>query len=293
MCGLCCLLLLAACRNGGGRRSSVDTTLLSSVDDSVAAMSPKAKDMILHGLATAADSITYYEYLSRLGKYYCLSATPDSMTTYINKVVNYATSQPATPRRNSLLAYVYNTQGANYHNFHKNGDDAIKLYYEAYRLLAESDTKDQMPEVCANLGDAYVFKNQLPKAAYWYRRALFLVDSLRLPKEEDVTLYMGLGRIYMLLNDFESSLKYYKQTERHYATMSPAMKSYFLNNYGNYYYYAKDYKASLVKFLELEKMLNANGMGATFNMFLCKVNLADVYLNLGGDKAIGEMSCRG
>lgn len=243
--------------------------------------SPIAREMIEKGLRNASDSLTYYEYLARLGMYFCLSETPDSMPLYINKVVAYARPLSETPRRNSLLAYAYNCQANNYHNFHKSGDEVIKLYSEAYRLLLNSDTKRQVPAVCANLGDAYIFENKLPQAAFWYRRALFLVDSLNLPKKEDVSLYMGLGRIYLLLNDYESSLKYYKQTEKHFQEMPLNMQAYFLNNYGNYYYYAKDYPASLEKFLQLKKLLEKNAQEKTFGMYLCKLNLSDVYLNLG------------
>ena len=147
--------------------------------------------MVEQGLKAAEDSFAFYEYYARMGKYFCLSATPDSMVPYIDKVVQFAKKQPESPRRNSLLAFAYNTQAANYHNFHKKGEEALALYQETYRLSLASDAKDQTPMVCANLGDAYLFENQLPEAASWYRRALFLVDSLDLPKKENITLYLG------------------------------------------------------------------------------------------------------
>lgn len=274
-----CLLL--ACQGHEGQRNEGDSQALISIDESIDKQSPKAREMIEKELKNASDSLTYYEYLARLGMHFCLSETPDSMPLYINKVVAYARPLPESPRRNSLLAYAYNCQANNYHNFHKSGDEVVKLYSEAYRLLLNSDNKRQVPAVCANLGDAYIFENKLPQAAFWYRRALFLVDSLNLPKKEDVSLYMGLGRIYLLLNDYESSLKYYQQTEKHFHEMPLNMQAYFLNNYGNYYYYAKDYPASLKKFLQLKKLLEKNAQEKTFGMYLCKLNLSDVYLNLG------------
>lgn len=273
--------MLIGCQQREEQRTEADEKELLSIEDSVESQSVNARKMIEQGLSHAPDSITYYEYMARLGKYFCLSATPDSTSLYINKVISYASSLPESPRRNSLLAYAYNCQASNYHNFHKNEDEVIKLYHQAYQLLLKSDSKGLTPAVCANLGDACVFKNQLPSAAYWYRRALFLVDSLNLPKKEDVTLYMGLGRIYLLLDDYESSLKYYQQTERHFKEMPLNMQAYFLTNFGNYYYYAKDYPSSLQKFLQLKRLLASNKLEETFSMYLCKLNLADVYLNLG------------
>ena len=273
--------MLIGCQQREEQRTDTDEKELLSIEDSVESQSVNARKMIEHGLSNVPDSITYYEYMARLGKYFCLSATPDSTSLYINKVISYASSLSESPRRNSLLAYAYNCQASNYHNFHKNEDEVIKLYHRAYQLLLNSDSKGLTPAVCANLGDAYIFKNQLPSAAYWYRRALFLSDSLNLPKKEDITLYLGLGRIYLLLDDFESSLRYYQQTERHFKEMTLNMQAYYLNNFGNYYYYTKEYPAALQKFLQLKRLLVDNQLEGTFSMNLCKLNLADVYLNLG------------
>lgn len=254
---------------------------LAQIEDSVGAKSPSARRMIERALKSAPDSLTYYEYYVRLGKIYYLSATPDSMHPYLEATIRYANRQPSSSRRNALLAYAYNCQAANYHNFHKNPDEVILLYHKADSLLGHSRLQEQRPMVCANLGDAYLFKNQLVEAASWYRRALFLVDSLKLPRQDNVTLYMGLATIYQQLNDFKTSLRYYQQTEAYFGTMSVGMQAYFLNNYGNYYYYAKDYKKSLAKFLRLKKLLEENHMQDNFDMYLCKVNMADLYLNLG------------
>lgn len=277
--------MLIGCLQREEQRTEADEKELLSIEDSVESQSVNARKMIEHGLSHAPDSITYYEYIARLGKFFSLSATPDSTSLYINKVISYAQPLPESPRRNSLLAYAYNCQAANYHNFHKNEDEVISLYHRAYQLLLNSDSKKLSPAVCANLGDAYIFKNQLPSAAHWYRRALFLADSLNLPKKEEVSLYMGLGRIYLLLDDYDSSLKYYQQTDCHFKEMPLNMQAYFLNNFGNYYYYTKDYPSSLQKFLQLKQLLVTNKLEETFSMYLCKLNLADVYLNLGN---VGE-----
>lgn len=104
---------------------------------------------------------------------------------------------------------------------------------------------------------------------------------------------MGLGRIYLLLEDFEASLNCYQQTEKSFSDLSLNLQAYFLNNYGNYYYYTKDYQTSLKKFLMLKKLLEKHDKRETFSMYLCKLNLADVYLNLNqldlSDKCLDEV----
>lgn len=281
---LAIFLLLASC--SGGRRHGLQNARkgqlmsLSSLDDSVKKQSPLARKLIGQGMASAEDSLTYYEYYVRMGQYFCLSSTPDSMVEYIDRTIAFASRQPKSPRLCALLAYAYNCQAANYHNFHKNPDGQVKLYRMACEYSLQSDTKDQTPKICANLGDAYLSKNQLPEAAACYRRALFLVDSLQLPRKENITLYMGLATIYQQLNDFSTSLKYFQQTERYFDEMPLNMQAYYLNNYGNYYYYKKDYPNSLKKFLRMKQLLERHHKTDTFDMYLCKLNMADVYLNL-------------
>lgn len=281
---LFCLLvgLIVACqRPSNTQKTEEELKALSCIDDSVEALSPHAFHMIEKGMKSAQDSLAYYEYYIRKAKVYELSTTPDSSVPIVANTIAFANRQPASPRRNSLLAFAYNLKAVGLHNFRQNPDEVIRLYKEATVLLANSDAKDQLPKVCANLGDAYIFKSQLPEAAAWYRRALFLVDSLKLPSQENITLYLGLATIYLQLNDFDTSLKYYQQTEKYFSLMSVSMQAYYLNNYGNYYYYTRDYKASLQKFLTLKAFLEKHHKTETFDMYLCKLNLADVYLNLG------------
>lgn len=281
---LFCLLvgLIVACqRPSNTQKTEEELKALSCIDDSVEALSPHAFHMIEKGMKSAQDSLAYYEYYIRKAKVYELSTTPDSSVPIVANTIAFANRQPSSPRRNSLLAFAYNLKAVGLHNFRQNPDEVIRLYKEATVLLANSDAKDQLPKVCANLGDAYIFKSQLPEAAAWYRRALFLVDSLKLPSQENITLYLGLATIYLQLNDFDTSLKYYQQTEKYFSLMSVNMQAYYLNNYGNYYYYTGDYKASLQKFLTLKAFLEKHHKTETFDMYLCKLNLADVYLNLG------------
>lgn len=261
--------------------TEADICRLAALDDSIAGRAPSARSLALQGMSGAADSTRYYEYCVRLAKYYLLSATPDSMGPLLDRTISYARRQPATPHTNAILATAYACRASRLHNFHQSPDSVSALYLRAYRLLMKSDDLSSAPRLCGNLADSYFFRDDLPEAAAWYRRALFLVDSLALPKSENVTLYLGLARIYMNLNDFATSRRYYEQTARHYASMQPSMQAYFLNDYGSYFYYSRDYRAALAKFRQLERMLTDRHMEANFDMALCRLNMADVCLNLG------------
>ena len=299
---LCMLaMLLQSCRdNSGDSRKALD---LRALDDSVSALAPSALDSIRAHTARATDSIAYNECLLRLARYYQLSDHPERADTIVEQVIAFARRQDnnyydnnrtcRTPRLNAIMAGALSCKAIRNHNFRRDTKQTVTLYREAYRLLAASDAKHEMPKTCANLADAYILDNNLPQAARCYRRALFLVDSLKLPQKENVTLYMGLAQIYLSLHDFDMAQKYYKATERRFSLMSPGMQAYYVNNLGNFYYYTKDYPKALATFLRMKRMLTARGMQNKFDMYQCKINLADVYLNLGQfDKArqyLGEV----
>lgn len=278
---------------GGRSASATDDTdsarinRLRQIDDSVMTLAPSTQRIIDEGIRTAPDSITAYEYRLREARFFSLSDSPERSKNCIDNILRFASEQrkkklsrKQTLRLNSLVAGAYNCRAVYYHNFHRNKEQAIELYRSAYDLLANSDAKHNMPNVCANLADAYIQNNEIPKAAQWYRRALFLVDSLSLPEKENITLYMGLAQIYLSLHDFDTALHYYKATENYFQMISPSMQAYFLNNFGNYYYFLKDYPQALKMFLRMKHTIERHGMQNNFDMYQCKVNLADVYLNM-------------
>lgn len=264
---------------------------LRRLDDSIAALAPSALQAIERGMNEANDSTTYYEYVLREARYYRLTERPERADTLIDRVTAFVMHQDdgyyaingtcLSPRLNSLMAGAKACQAARYMSNHRDPRRIVALNKETYNLLLNSNSKHNLPKTCANMADAYLLCNDLPNAAKWYRRALFLVDSLDLPQKENITLYMGLAQIYVTLRNYDKAKLYYDQTEPHVKEMSPSMQAYYTNNLGNYYYYQDDYKNALQSFLRMKKLLEQHGMVRTFDMYLCKINLADVYLNLG------------
>mgnify|MGYP004673305621 FL=1 len=264
---------------------------LRRLDDSIATLAPSALQAIERGMNEANDSTTYYEYVLREARYYSLTERPERADTLIDRVTAFVMHQDdgyyaingtcLSPRLNSLIAGAKACQAARYMSNHRDPRRIVALNKETYNLLLNSNSKHNLPKTCANMADAYMLCNDLPNAAKWYRRALFLVDSLDLPQKENITLYMGLAQIYLTLRNYNKAKLYYDQTEPHVKDMSPSMQAYYINNLGNFYYFQGDYKHALLTFLRMKKMLEQHGMVRTFDMYLCKINLADVFLNLG------------
>ena len=285
------IIALQACNAKQSNDETAQNGNLQWLDDSIAALAPSALQAIEKGMNEADDSTTYYEYMLRKAQYYSLTDSPERADTLIDSVKTFVTQQDdgyyatngtcLSPRLNSLMAGAKACQAARYMSVHRNPRRIVALNNETYNLLLNSDSKHNLPKTCANMADAYLLCNDLPNAAKWYRRALFLVDSLELPQKENITLYMGLAQIYLTLRNYSKAKFYNDQTEPHVKEMSPSMQAYYVNNLGNYYYFQGDYKNALQTFLRMKKLLEQHGMVRTFDMYLCKINLADVYLNLG------------
>lgn len=285
------IIALQACNPKQDNDQTAENSNLRWLDDSIAALAPSALQAIEKGMNEADDSTTYYEYMLRKALFYSLTEHPERADTLIDRVTAFVMHQDngyyaingtcLSPRLNSLMAGAKACQAARYMSNHRDPRRIVALNRETYNLLLNSDSKHNLPKTCANMADAYMLCNDLPNAAKWYRRALFLVDSLELPQKENITLYMGLAQIYVTLRNYYKAKFYNDQTEPHVKEMSPSMQAYYVNNLGNYYYFQGDYKNALQTFLRMKKLLEQHGMVRTFDMYLCKINLADVYLNLG------------
>lgn len=282
--GFAICVTLVGCGSGANTtdaRTESQTEALRILDDSLAVHSAAAPGMIRSGMDNAADSLDYYDYYLRLMRTQISLALPDTAAINWRDITAYLLNQPQTPRVKGMLGVLYNSKGYLWYKLQCDPHETIAFYTQAYHALAGSDTERSMPDVCANIGDCYMELSELPEAANWYRRALFLCDSLKLPAKSNVSLYMGLGRIYQNLEDFEAAGRCYDMVEHDLDDQPLHMQIYFLNNLGNYRYYTKDYEAAFRTFESLRKLLVKSGLEDDFDMQICKLNLADVHLNLG------------
>ena len=261
-------------------RSEEEIMRLKRVGDSVDVLASTSRAMVDSALAASPDSVTYYDYLVELARW-SLVQVPDSAMGHINRIMSFARRQERTPRINGLLAEAFHLRANFFFLYHQNQEKALEDNLEAYRLFMVSDMQDNVTSICANIGDVYMQQSLLPEAASWYRRALVLTDSLQLPTSNNSSFFMGLGRIYCLLQDYEKSEEYYHKSLADFDQMHVNMRIYLLNNYGNLKYYKHDYDAALRVFERLDSLIVQHQLIGGFEDYLCKLNMADVYLNLG------------
>ncbi|HCD78118.1 MAG TPA: hypothetical protein DEQ27_07490, partial [Prevotella sp.] len=282
---------LSACRyidkDAGGNNDAADKERVSrliAIDDSISVLSPSVEDAIKTGMRNSTDTMQWCEYAVRLCRYYFKTNKSDSVNVYLNKVMAYAQKQQPSKRINGVLGLAYECEAGIKQLTQRGGQEVIDLHRKAYYKILDSETKSSISDIVANLGDAYYLGNNIPKAALCYRKALFLVDSLRLPQEKNITLYMGLARIYEQLGDLSEAERFYRQSEKYLDKMQANMQVYFLSSIGSYYYKTHQYHRSLGYFKQMSRVVEKSEGDTGFNMALCRINTADVYLNLGDIK---------
>jgi tetratricopeptide (TPR) repeat protein len=241
---------------------------------------PNCVNMIDHDLNSSADSLDYYEFYLIKGRYYRLKSMPEPLKDIALKTISFTNKMQPSKRLNDLRGQAFEELACYYYMFRGDADSTLLYRKKAYALIASGNELSHLPNICANMADAYKMKNNMAMAAWWYRRALLLTDSLNMDESVNVSIYLGLASVYTALEDYRSAQFYYNKTEREYQLLDPNMKVYFVNNYGNYYYYKQDYKNALKQFSRLKSLI-AQGGGGENDMAVCKVNMADVFLNLG------------
>lgn len=267
-------------RHVANERTDEEVARLKRVADSVGVMAPTSRAMIDSALRAAPDSLTYYDYLVELGLW-SLVQTPDSVLIHADRIMAFAQRQDSTPRTNGLMAEAYHLRANYYFLYHQNQEEALKANLKAYHHFLASDMQDNVTSLCANIGDVYIQESRLPEAAAWYRRALLLTDSLQLPPERNYSFYMGLGNIYCQLQDYGRSEEYYAKSMAGFDQMQVNMQMMLLNNYGNLQYYKRDFASALRVYGRLDSLIAARQLRGGFDDYLCRLNMADVYLNLG------------
>lgn len=279
------ILLFAACSdkdNASSKRSEEQDSLLRMTVDSIKSQSPQSLSMINQGMKTYRDSMSYYEYYVLRSLYYSLASKADSAKYIAVRTLEFANHQKWHGKRlNTLFGQAYEQLANYYFMFEMNMDSTIYYHHKAYDYMQESDATHNLPDISANMADAYERKNDMAKAAQWYRRSLFIADSLKMSDSEEATIYLGLAQVYLNLQDYNTAQEYFEDVSKVYDDLMPNMKIYFLNNYGNFFYYKKDYPKALNMFEKLKTTLEKTGKKEAFDMYVCKMNTADVYLNMG------------
>ena len=236
-----------------------------------------SRSLVRDALVQAQDSQVYYRLLALYGKTFFVSSDFDSILYYNRQVKAFSRKvTKESPEWNDVLSNVYNVEGNVWVQL-SHPDSAIIDYTKAYEYRLKGKSLHAIPDICINLADAYLHRGDLAHTASYYRRALFLCDSLGLSEHTKFPIYYGLGQTYMDLRDFDLSNQYYEMAGKFFDEMHVGEKYTYLNNRGNHFYYKKDYQEALKYMRRAYKLVSVYPQ-MVFEQNLSKVNLGELYL---------------
>ncbi|MBV4309200.1 histidine kinase [Bacteroides thetaiotaomicron] len=280
--GLIGLLILWNCSCVDRHRSHAlcEQSLIDSLEvraqDSLFSNLPYSRSLLRNAMRQAQDSMSYYRLMGLYGKTFFISSDFDSILYYSRPVKEYDKRAAACPRWNDVLSDVYNIEGNVWMQLNQ-PDSAVAYYEKSYAYRLKGDKAHLLSDICMNLADAHLHRGELAHTASYYRRALFICDSLHLSEHSKFPVYCGLGQTYMDLRDFDLSNHYYELAGQFFDEMTVSEKWVYLNNRGNHYYYKKDYQEALVYMRQAAELI-ADYPQMVFESNLSKVNLGDLYL---------------
>lgn len=298
--GLLGLLMLLSCGYADRHRNSslCEQTFVDSlevrVQDSLFSNVHYSRSQVLEALAQVQDSLIYYRLLALYGKTFFVSSDFDSILYYNRRVKEFSRKISESPESyrspesfespessessqwNDVLSDIYNIEGNVWMQLNR-PDSAIIDYKKAYKYRLKGKKLHLLPDICINTADAYLHCSDLAHTASYYRRALFLCDSLNLSEHRKFPVYYGLGQTYMDLRDFELSNHYYELAGQFFDDMNVSEQWTYLNNRGNHYYYRKDYQEAL-KYMRRANVLVSSYPQMIFEQNFIKVNLGELYL---------------
>ena len=280
--GLIGLLILWNCSCVDRHRSHAlcEQSLIDSLEvraqDSLFSNLPYSRSLLRNAMRQAQDSMSYYRLMGLYGKTFFISSDFDSILYYNRPVKEYDKRAAACPRWNDVLSDVYNIERNVWMQLNQ-PDSAVAYYEKSYAYRLKGDKAHLLSDICMNLADAHLHRGELAHTASYYRRALFICDSLHLSEHSKFPVYCGLGQTYMDLRDFDLSNHYYELAGQFFDEMTVSEKWVYLNNRGNHYYYKKDYQEALVYMRQAAELI-ADYPQMVFESNLSKVNLGDLYL---------------
>ncbi len=275
------LCIGVSCRPQAGydeQTASSCGTFFNRVRDSLDIKPEKILREIEAQLPQLKDSLRYYQALFLKAKGMMYLSLEDSSAVLLQDVETFCRKHPDELNVMSLYAGVKYLRGALYIRNSRSGL-SVPEFRGAFDLWMKCDDKLHAGEAGLNLADAYAQSGHYDRAAYWYRRALSMADTLQLPEKERYPAYYGLGEVYMELRDFATCDFYFNLAEESYENMRPFEKHIYLTGRGLSYYHRQNY-ASALDFYRRSLALMREYPDMEYERNITYLRLSDVFLLL-------------
>lgn len=272
-----CLTSILSCNriSSDSRKADMDTflfNLAASMGDDSKGVNRKVDSLI----QITSDSFLYYRCLLLKSKAAFYEGKFDTSILMLKQVEVFGNKWMEDRRVLPIWADFYNMRG-NLFGRKAQIDSMIWAFEKSYHYVQQSGTARLMPDICLNLADAYVRDGRYDWGASWYRRCLFVMDSLQLPDYARFPAYYGLAQVEMELRNYADCDYYYNLAYQYFDEMRPYEKHIYLNNRGNSYYFRDDYPTAL-SYFRRSLALVSKYPELEFDRNLTMVNLGEVFM---------------
>lgn len=234
------------------------------------------------------DSLNWYFRLLYYARNDFFKGEFDSALHKTSIIEAFGKRTTASPSISTILAACFNIRGVIMQSIN-NCDSALSCYKRAYQEVNKADVNREIFNICLNLADAFRQLGKLPETAAWYRRSMFLADSLGNDQVKNKIL-SGLGTVYAHMSNYKLAHYYYSLVDSCYPPQSLYEKHVFYNSWGNIYSSEKRpdqalkcFKKSLTSVQKLQLPLSRaivyGNLGQTY-MELEQMDSAHKYLDM-------------
>lgn len=126
-------------------------------------------------------------------------------------------------------------------------DSALACYEKSYEAMMQAEEWDKLSSVCINLGDINRSNGRMAESAKYYRRALFLADSLNM-HNHDLAILSGLGAVYADMGNYSESDRFFSRAETLLEGAADFEAFFYYNSVGNSLFFQKKYDEAVSEF---------------------------------------------
>ncbi len=274
-----CILLFAltACtpqrENNYFESDSIESFMISRFD-SIYTHPAKIREELKKAQHVVKDSMLYYR--TELFAAYCqyLQGEADSALKANQAVLDFCRRHP---ERAAMEGMCWNHRYVMLDGINQR-DSAIACLHHAYQAMYRTNDRRELENICINLADAYRLKGDLPQASRFYRKALWVVDSLH-SKRVKFSIYLGLAQTYTELHNFPLAHHYFDIAEQVPEQRLEYEKFTFYNSKGNCLYHEEKYAEALPCFqqaYQIVKKFQQPSLNA-----LVETNLGEIFTLTG------------
>ncbi|WP_321520100.1 histidine kinase [uncultured Bacteroides sp.] len=237
-----------------------------------------AKHKLLEIRQIADDSIQYYKLTQFISYADFNNNQIDSAFLLNNKVIQFCNKNPHNiTRLAELKTYAY-FHRSNFFQIKGKLDSAIFYLKQAHFTVYHTKGHKELANIYIYLAYDYSLLGNYTMANFFYKKAKSTADTQHLNKEVYSSIYTGLAKVYLGLNNLKMTDYYLNQAEKNYKSMSPYKQYVFASIKGNYYYTIKDYRKALGWYIKANAITNSFKLNTYKGIAKC--NMGEIYLLL-------------